>query len=77
MKITKASEISDFVAETQSKWIAHITRCQDTAQIKKLMFNTEKNRRRGPKFKAVFDRVISKSNMAVTNFFSKCHAREW
>ena len=73
-KITSSDDISAFFREQQQNWVAHIIRQPNHEISKELLFNSEKNHRRGP-LNDILHNVVKNQPQEKGTFVKNCFMR--
>ncbi len=66
--ITKTEEVGCFIPEIQRKFIARIIRASNGNQNKMLLFNLDKNMKRGRKAPSLLQKVLKTQNQSREEF---------
>ena len=68
-RICKTPDVLDFVAQQQSKYLAHITRQPHTTLTKRLLFNDDKCKKPGKKTETLDEQVMTKLKTSPEEFY--------
>ena len=67
-EITKTEELGCFISNLQQKFIARIIRAPNSNQNKMLLFNRDRNAKRGRKAPSLFEQVLKTRNQSREEF---------
>ena len=67
-EITKTEELGCFISNLQQKFIARIIRAPNSNQNKMLLFNRDRNAKRGRKAPSLFEQVLKTRNQSLEEF---------
>ena len=71
LNICKTENVNKYVSTQQAKYLAHLARQPNNTLTKRLLFNDNKNIKRGRPFVTLEQQVLNSMNMTADEFYQK------